>query len=107
MKSITLELNIVENGQTVGFKRCLQNRYTSLNGFIIKEIKEKLGFKSRSAAQTFFENELLCGEKTSRPARKAQRKRAKTLSLKSGKRPKTTLERVGVLQNFFNVKNSF
>ena len=52
-----------------------------------------------------FENELLCGEKTSRPARKAQQKRAKTNILKSGKDPKTTLERVRVLQIFFNVNN--
>ena len=57
-----------------------------------KEIKEKLGHKSRSTAQTayqrFFENELLCGQRTSGAARKAQRKRAKTNSSKSGKRPK-------------------
>ena len=46
----------------------------------------------------------LCGEKTPRPARKAERKRAKTPSSKSGKDLKTTLERVRVLQTFFNVK---
>ena len=67
-------------------------------GLSHKEIREKLGLKPRSTAQTayqrFFEAELLCGEKTSRPAGKAQRKRAraeKTSSSKSGRRPKINI----------------
>ena len=81
-------------------------------GLSYKEIKEKLGLKSRSTAQTayqrFFENELFCGEKTSRPARKAQRKRAKTNSSKSGKRPKNNIRTSNsTAKLFFNVKDSF
>ena len=67
-------------------------------GLSYKEIKENLGLKSRSTAQTACQRFL----RTNRPATKAQRKRAKTNSSKSGKDAKTTLERVRVLQNSFS-----
>ena len=49
-----------------------------------------------------FENELLCGEKTSRPARKAQQKRAKTNISKSGKRPKNNIRTSKSTANLFH-----
>ena len=49
-----------------------------------------------------FENELLCGEKTSRPARKAQQRRAKTNISKSGKRPKNNIRTSKSTANLFH-----
>ena len=95
MKPITLELNTVENGLTFGFIRCLQYRYTSRNGFIIqKKLKKSwvlnLDRQLKQLIRVFWERTLMW-RKTSRPARKAQRKRAKTNSSKSGKRPKNNI----------------
>ena len=104
MKAITLDLNIVENGQTIGFIRCLQNRYTSRKGFI-KEIKEKLGLKSRSTAQTAYQrflktNSYVAKKPPGRPE-KLSKKRAKTNSSKSGKRVKNNIRTSKSTANLF------
>ena len=90
-------------------------------GLSYKGFKEKLGLKSRSTAQTAYQRFLRTnsyvakkhpvhagGEKTPRPVRKAQRKRAKTNSSKSGKIPKNNIRTSkSTAKLFFNVTDSF
>ena len=76
-------------------------------GLSYKGIKEKLGLKSRSTAQTaFFENELVCGKKPPGRPEKLSEKEQKLIVRRVEKDPKTTLERVRVLQNSFSTSKT-
>ena len=79
-------------------------------GLSYKEIKEKLGLKSRSTAQTAYQRFLrttsyVAKKPPGRPEKLSEKER-RLIVRRVEKDPKTTLERVRVLQNFFNVKNS-
>ena len=80
-------------------------------GISYKEIKEKLGLKSRSTAHTAYQrflrtNSYVAKKLPGRPEILSE-KEQRLIVLRVEKDLKTTLERVRVLQNFFNVKNSF
>ena len=79
-------------------------------GLSYKEIKEKIGLKSRSTAQTAYQRFLrttsyVAKKPPGRPEKLSEKER-RLIVRRVEKDPKTTLERVRVLQNFFNVKNS-
>ena len=76
-----------------------------------KEIKEKLGLKSRSTAQTAYQrflrtNSYVAKKPPSRPG-KISEKEQKLIVRRVEKDPKTTLERVRVLQNSFQRQKQF
>ena len=80
-------------------------------GLSYKEIKEKLGLKSRSTARTTYQsflrtNSYVAKKLPGRPG-KLSEKEQRLIVRKVEKDPETTLERVRVLQNSLNVKNSF
>ena len=96
MRSITLELNSFENGQTVRFKRWLQNRFLLRElGLSYKEIEEKLGFEARLTAETgyqrFSRTNCYAAKKLSWPAKKTNRKRAETNRTKKRKGQKNNI----------------
>ena len=79
-------------------------------GLSYKEIKEKLGLKSRSTAQTAYQRFLrtnsYVGKKPPGRPEKLSKKEQRLIVAKSGKDPKTTLERVRVLQKSFSTSKT-
>ena len=81
-------------------------------GLSYKEIKEKLGLKSRSTAQTVYQrflrtNSYVAKKPPGRSEKLSQKEqRLIVLVRKVEKDPKTTLERVRVLQNSFSTSKT-
>ena len=79
-------------------------------GLSYKEIKEKLGLKSRSTAQTAYQrflrtNSYVAKKPPGRPE-KLSEKEQRLIVRRVEKDPKTTLERVRVLQNSFSTSKT-